>query len=229
MRLGLFVLTVALIAALATGCTRSTGGHAKANPAHAGKTIVTTDIDAIVVAPQQLVDIVGAPIRPRLDQKRPVGGGPAGPCAALGVVGTDAFVGGNYAALRVIALSDDAADQHRHVVAQSVAVYADGQTAAKQFGAATANLDACNGRRVNDQAYWKFGIDGLTPDGVRWNKTETDVPWQWVCAGDGRVRSNVVVEAMVCQSDPTSAQNAQTIVDRMSAVVWDLSSPNRSR
>ncbi|MBV8930837.1 MAG: sensor domain-containing protein, partial [Mycobacteriaceae bacterium] len=60
------------------------------------------------------------------------------------------------------------------------------------------------------------------PDTVRWNKEQTDIPLLWVCYGQGRVRSNVLLAAMVCEGDDAGAQKVGAIADRMSASVWDL-------
>jgi hypothetical protein len=58
---------------------------------------------------------------------------------------------------------------------------------------------------------------------VLWNKERTDIPMPWVCYGQGRVRDNAIIEAMVCQGDDAGARSAQTILDRMSAAQLDPS------
>jgi hypothetical protein len=223
------VFLVVLLSALVAGCTRDIGGVAKASQAHLPTPIGNEGLDAVLLTAEQLSGIVGATLTPRVDQAQPVGGGPSGPCAGLYVVGAEAFVGNSYSAFRVLLMSDGLGDQRKHVVTQSVAVYSDAHTAESQFASATSAIGACDGRRVNDQAAWKFGVNGVTPDTVVWNKRQTNAADVWACQGQGRVRDNLIIEAMACQGDNAAAGNVDTILNRMSATVWELSAPKPSR
>ena len=218
-----------LFAALVAGCGGPTAGHAQAKKAHHDQPLASADLDNVLMTPAQLSDIVGVPLQLRVDQQRPVGGGPGGPCSALDTAGDDDFIGRGYSAFHVYLLSDGKENVHDHVVTQSVAIYPDAPTATRQFGSVTTGLGACNGRSVNSEASWKFAINDVTPDTVLWNKEQTDVPLVWVCYGQGRVRNNVILEAMACQGDDRGAQVADAILNHMSATVWDLSAPNGSR
>jgi PknH-like extracellular domain len=222
MRLGLRVFIVVVLAGL-TGCARTVDGSAVAPADHAGRPVATIDLDSVLLAPSQVSDIDGAQLQLQIDQKQPVGGEASGPCAGLDNAGAEAFVGDGYAAFRVLLLADGTDADHDHVVTQAVSVYPDGQTAAKQFGSATAGLGSCNGRLVRGEADWKYAVNDVTPDTVRWNKEQTNLPMLWVCYGQGRVRNNVIIQAMVCQGSDAAAQTADTLVNHMSASVWDLS------
>ena len=213
---------------LATGCTSTAAGHAEANRAHASRPVAGAALDNVLLSPQQLGGIVGAQLQVRVDQKQPVGGGPSGPCAALANAGSEAIVGKGFSAYHVLALADSSDKQPDHIVVQAVGIYTDARTATQQFTSATRDLGVCNGRRVNDEAYWRYAVNDVTPDTVRWNKTETDVPWPWVCHGQQRVRNNAIVVAMSCQADEAGAAHTDTIVNQMSATLWNLSSPNGS-
>jgi PknH-like extracellular domain len=217
------IFVAVLAAVLVAGCSSPTDGRARAKPNHVGRPLGSHDLDSVLVTPSQVSDIVGAKLTLRVDQNRPVGGGPGGPCAALDTAGADELVGSNYDAFHVLAMADGTAGVHDHVVTEAAAVYADAASAAKQFTSGTAGLGPCNGRTVNSEASWKFAVNDLSPDSVLWNKEQTDISMLWVCHGQGRVRDNVILEAMVCRGDDTGAQNADTIVNRMSASVWELS------
>jgi hypothetical protein len=224
MRRAVLMAITALFAAttVLAGCADTTDGVVKAKSSHHPRPLGSGDLDAVLLTPKQISDIVGAPLTLRRDQTRPAGG-PGGPCAALYTAGADAFVGNGFAGFHVLVLADGKGDQHDHVVSQSAAVYADPQSAAKQFASVTGGLQPCNGRHVRDEADWKFAVNDVTPDTVLWNKEQTDLPMLWVCYGQARVRNNVILEAMVCRGDDAGAQNAEAITDRMSAAVWELS------
>jgi len=217
-------LTAALLAvAPVAGCASTTDGVAKANPAHTAKPLGSVDLDSIFLTPSQLSEIVGAPLALRLDQNRPAGGGSGGPCSPVDTAGADSFVGNGFQAFHVLVLADGKGEEHDHVVTQSAAVYPDAPAAGKQFASVTGGLAPCDGRQLRGDAAWKFAINDVTPESVRWNKEQTDVSLLWVCYGQGRVRNNVIVEAMVCRGDDAGAQNVDTILDRMSAAIWELS------
>jgi PknH-like extracellular domain len=223
-RLGVpFFLPTLLAVILVAGCSSTTSGRAVAAVKHAARPLAAADLESVLLTPAQLSDIVGAALVPRVDQKRPVGGGPSGPCAALDSAGSDAFVGNDFSGFHVLLAADGTEIVHDHIVTEAGTVYPDAATAAKQFGAATGALGACNGRHVREMADWRYAVNDVTADTVRWNKEQTDAPALWVCYGQGRVRNNVIVEAMACQGDDTGAQKADTIVNRMSASVWELS------
>ena len=216
-------LVIALSAAVLAGCTATTSGVAKPNPAQLAKPLRSADLDGVFVAPEQVSDIVGGTLTLRIDRTRPVGGGPGGPCAGVDTAGADEFVGVGYDAFHVLVIADGHGNQHDNIVTESATVYSDASRAAKQFASASSGLGPCNGRHVRDEADWKFAINDVTPDTVLWNKEQTDLPTLWVCYGQGRVRNNAIIEAMVCRGDDAGAKDADAILDRMSASVWDLS------
>jgi PknH-like extracellular domain len=224
MRLGLRVFIAVVLAGCGlTGCAKSIDGRAVAPADHSGRPVAAVDLDSGLLTPSQVFDIVGAQLTVRVDQKQPVGGGPSGPCAGLDNADVEAFVGDGYTAFHVLLLADGTDTDHDHVVTQAVSIYPDAQTAAKQFGSTTTGLGPCNRRLVRGDADWKYAVNDVTADSVRWNKQQTDLPMPWVCYGQARVRNNVIVEAVGCQDSDTVAQNVDTLVNHMSASVWNLS------
>src|SRR5215211_7646964 len=108
---------------LVAGCGGTTDGRAEVNKAHRNQPVASTDFDTVLLTPPQLSDIVGVPLQIRVDQKRAVGGGSGGPCAALDTAGEDEFVGTGYSAFHVLLLADGKGNDHDHVVTQAAAVY----------------------------------------------------------------------------------------------------------
>ena len=223
MRPDVRVLTAIALAAVLAGCTISTAGRAVAPANHAPRPVASNDVDSVLMTPAQLSQLVKAPLQVRVDRKQPVGAGWADPCAGLDAAGARSFVGNDYTAFHVLLLADGTEIEHDHVVTEAATVYADAQTAAKQFAAASAGLGTCNGRRVYEEAEWTYAVSDVTADTVRWNRQQTDAPEMWVCYGQARVRNNVIIEAMACQGSDTGAENVDTLVSRMSASVWELS------
>lgn len=211
-------------ALLLAGCAESTAGHPVAAPSHAARPLAGGDLDNVLLSASQLGRIVGAKLQPHADESQPVPTDPAeGPCAALDAAGMRSFVGDGYAGFRLLLLSDGSVAEHDHVVAEAAAIYPDVATAARAFAAAVAGLRGCNGQQVKEEAAWRFAVDDTTPDTVRWNKEQMDLPMLWRCYGQSRVRVNVIAQAMACQGDDGGDGNADAILNRMSAAIWDLS------
>ena len=216
---GLFTAAPVLAA-----CGQPIDGRGVVPPAHAGRALSGGDLDNILLTPPQLSGVVGAKLGLQADVARPVAGDPAeGPCAGLDTVGMQPFIGDGFSAFRLLLLSDGGATQHDHVVAEAAAVYPDTASAAKAFTAAAAGLPTCDGRNVKTEAAWRFAVNDVGADTVRWNKEQTDLPMLWVCYGQARVRVNVIVQVMSCQGDDGGQGNADAISNRMSASVWELS------
>lgn len=224
MRLPVSLAGLLTAAVLLAGCAHQTDGRAVAAPAHVGKPLSGDDLDSVLLSPSQISDIVGAKLALHTDTGRPVRGDPAqGPCAALDSAGMQPFIGGGFGAFRLLLLSDGSATEHDHVVTQAVAVYPDSASATKVFTTAVASLAPCNGKEFKTEAVWRFAVNDITADTVRWNKEQTDLPILWVCYGQSRVRANVVLQAMSCQGDDGGQANADAILNKMSATVWQLS------
>ncbi len=224
MRLPVSLAGLFTAALLLAGCAQPIDGRAIAPPSHASRPVSAGDLDNVLLTPSQLSDLVGAKLQLQADVSRPVAGDPAeGPCAALDTVGMEPFLGNGFSAFHLLLLSDGASTQHDHVVTQAAAVYPDAGSATKAFTTATSSLPPCDGKEVKTEAAWRFAVNDISADTVRWNKEQTDLPLLWVCYGQARVRVNVIVQAMSCQGDDGGKANAEAILNRMSASVWDLS------
>jgi PknH-like extracellular domain len=217
------LVTAALLLA---GCAQPVDGRAVAPPSHASRPLSGGDLDAVLLTAAQLSDIVGAKLALAAQVVRPVAGDPAeGACAALDTVGMQQFIGDDFSAFHLLLLADGTAAQHDHIVTQAAAVYPDVATATAAFAAAAAALPPCDRKDVKTEAAWRFAVNDIGPDTVRWNKEQTDLPMLWVCYGQARVRVNVIIQAMSCQGDDGGEANADAILNRMSATVWRLSGP----
>jgi hypothetical protein len=225
MRLPVPVLAAVALATVvcAAGCERTTGGVADPDRVHVGQSVPSAQIDSVLLIPSEVSDIDGAQLRPRVDQTRPVLSMSAGgPCSGLDSVGMQGFVGDGYSSFHIVLSSDGDGADRNHVVAQSAAIYPDAATAEKVFATGTAPLAACNGREVRAEADWRYAVNEVTPDTVRWNKEQKDSPQLWVCYGQARVRDNVILQAMACQGNDGGEHIADAILTRMSAKVWEL-------
>jgi hypothetical protein len=207
-----------------TGCQRTSPGAAQWDAADAGRPLVADDANQVLLDPSQLSEIVGARLQLEADLGRPLPGiSPAPECSPLDSVGTQAFVGDDWSGFHVLLFSDFL---HNHVAAEAVAAYPDKQSAATVFASATKDVAACDTKEAigaTGLGDWRFAVNDVTADAVRWNKQQLDSPEFWVCYGQARVRNNVIVQAMSCQGDDGGELNAQTMLDQMSANVWDLS------
>ncbi|MBV8350434.1 MAG: sensor domain-containing protein [Mycolicibacterium sp.] len=216
---GLFTAALALAA-----CAQSVDGRAVAPRSRAGRPVSGADLDNILLTPSQRSDIVGAKVQLQGDVTRPVAGNPVeGPCAGLETVGMQPFIGDGFSAFDLLLSSDGTGTQHDHVVTQAAAIYPDVASATKIFATATSGLSSCDGKNVKTEAAWRFAVNDVSTDTVRWNKEQIDLPMLWVCYGQARVRINVILQAMSCQGDDGGKANADAISNRMSARVWDLS------
>jgi PknH-like extracellular domain len=225
----LLVPILAAVILLVAACDRATAGSAQWNPAEATAPMRADDTDSVLLDASQLSQIVGVKLKLDADQGTPIAGSSAAPeCSALDAVGMQAFVGDDSTGFHLLLLSDGF--KHEHVVAEAVAVYSDSHSAATVFGTATKDLQACDRKEAKDEgggADWKFAVNELTPDTVRWNKEQTNLPSLWVCYGQARLRNNAIVQAMSCQGDDNGQANVQAMSDQMSANVWTVSARTR--
>jgi hypothetical protein len=212
-------------AVLVAGCAQTVAGSAVSNPAHGITPLRAGDTDQVLIGPAQLHDIIGVKLQTDADQTRPIPGSSAVPaCSALDAAGMAAFLGENSVGLHVMLFTDG--DKHDHVVAEAVAIYADGASAAAQFATGTKNAKACDGQRAlssGGDAAWKFTVPDISADTVRWNKQQIGIPFDWTCYAEARLRNNAIVQAMACQGDDGGQVAVTTMTDRMSASVWELS------
>jgi hypothetical protein len=226
MRLVMPVFTAVLVAVtgLVGGCTRSSDGVARADPAHVRQTVPAQQLSTILLTPSQLADAVGSPVKPRVEMNQPVPGDAGGTqCASLDTAGTRGFVGDGFSAFQLVVSADGTGSTNNHVVAQAASIYPAATAATKAFATATSDLSSCNGRQVRGPASWRFAIRDVTADTARWSKQQTDIAQQWLCYAQARVRNNVVIEAMACQGDNGGEAKADTILNDMSASVWEVS------
>ncbi|MCW2653283.1 MAG: hypothetical protein JWR32_4259 [Mycobacterium sp.] len=224
MRLPVSLAGLLTAAVLLAGCAHPIHGRAVAAPVHVGKSLSGADLDSVLLSPSQISDMVGAKLAPHTDVGRPVRGDPAqGPCAALDSAGMQPFIGDGFGAFHLLLLSDGIPTEHDHVVTQAAAVYPDSASATKVFTTAAASVAPCNGKELKTEAAWRFAVNDITSDAVRWNKEQTDLPILWVCYGQSRVRANAILQAMSCQGDDGGQANADAILNKMSATVWELS------
>jgi hypothetical protein len=224
MRLPVSLAALLAAALLAAGCGHPIDGRAVAPSSHTSRLLSGADLDSVLLTVSQLTEIVGAKLALQADVSHPVLGDPAeGPCAALDSAGMQPYLGNTFSAFHLLLLSDGTATQHDHVVTQAGALYADAASAAKVFATAASGLQACNGKVFKTEAAWRFAVNDITADTVRWNKEQTDLPFLWVCYGQARVRVNVIIQAMSCRGDDGGQANADAILNKMSATVWQLS------
>jgi len=221
-------LRAAVIASTAmavAGCAHTVAGGAVWNPALSPTGVRALDADQVLLGPGQVSDAVGVLLQVDADRSRPITGSSAVPaCSALDAVGMSAFVGESWSKFHVLLFTDG--DTHDHVVAEAVAVYPDGGSAAAAFANGTRNAKACDGQRavgVGGDAAWGFTVSNIDADVVRWRKEQIGIPLNWVCHGEARLRNNVVLQAMACRGDDGGALTVTTLTDRMSASVWELS------
>jgi hypothetical protein len=221
----LLVGVLAATAVLVSGCGRTTDGRAEWNPAQATKPLRAVDADQVMISPAQLGQIVGAKLQIDVDQPIPIPDTSSPPpCGPLDAAGMQSFVGNDWSGFHLLLLTDGRG--HDHVVAEAVALYSDSHSAAKAFTDATKNVAACDGQRVpggDGASGWKFGVNDVSADTVGWNKVQLGIPMRWVCYGRARVRNNTILEAMSCQADDGGQLNVATILDQISASVWDQS------
>jgi hypothetical protein len=214
---------VTAFAVVAGGCASMVEGEPVADPSYAVRPISGGDLNTVLLTPAQVSESVGTTLRLQVDAGRPIDdGGADGPCAALDNVGMRAFVGDSALAFHLLMLADGTGLDRDHVVGESVAVYPDSGAAAGVFAKAVAELPECDGDEVTREAAWRYAVNDVTADTLRWNKEQTDLPFLWVCYGQSRVRNNVIMQAMVCRDDDDGQANAEAIVNRMSATVWEL-------
>jgi hypothetical protein len=212
-------------AVLLAGCAHTVAGSAVSNPAQGITLLRAGDTDQVLIGPAQLRDIVGVKLQTDADQTRPIPGSSAVPaCSALDAAGMAAFLGDTSLGMHVMLFTDG--DRHSHVVAEAVAIYPDGASAATQFATGTRNAKACDGQRAlstGGDAAWKFTVPEINADTVRWSKQQIGIPFDWTCYAEARLRNNAIVQAMACQGDDDGQLAVTTMTDRMSASVWELS------
>ena len=222
MRLPAILAAAVLVLA---GCDRTAAGVPHWDAAGAGKLLVADDSNQVLLDPAQLSEIVGKQLQLEVDQGQPIEATSAAPeCSALDVAGTQGFVGDDWSGFHLLLYTGGFLN--RHVVAEAVAVYPDAHSAAAVFAEATKGLAACDGKEAigaSGGGDWKFAVNEVTADTLRWSKQQTDVPDLWVCYGQARVRNNAILQAMSCQGDDGGEVNAEAMLNQMSANVWDLS------
>ena len=225
MRLRAAVIASATMAL--AGCAQNVGGSAVWNTALSTNGLRAGDADQVLLGPADISQAVGARLQVDADRSRPISGVSAVPsCSALDAVGMSAFVGDSWSKFHVLLFTDG--DARDHVVAEAVAVYPDGGSAAAAFANGTRNAKACDGQRAvgtGGDAAWGFTVSDIDADVVRWRKQQIGIPLNWVCHGEARLRNNVVLQAMACRGDDSGALTVTTLTDRMSAKVWELSQP----
>ncbi|MCB0924992.1 MAG: sensor domain-containing protein [Mycobacterium sp.] len=218
------VLWASVAVALA-GCAHSVSGAAVFNPAEPIRPLRAADTGQVLLSVTQVSDIIGSRLQVDADRTRPVAGASAAPaCSALDAVGMSAFVGDDWAGIRVLLFTDG--DRHDRVVSEAVAVYPDADSAAAAFSAGTAGIRTCDGQQAlstGSEAAWKFSVGADSADTVRWTKQQIAIPMTWICHGEARLRNNAVLQAMACQGDDGGRTLVTTLTDRMSASVWELS------
>lgn len=208
------------------GCAAEVSGRAVRGVAQSMSPLRADDTDQVLVTPAQLQNITGVKLQLDADQSRPISGTSAVPaCSALDATGMAAFVGDQALGFHVLLFTDSA--QHDLVVAQAAAVYPDARTAATAFNKAATDARSCDGQSAlstGGDAAWKFTVSEANSDTVRWDKDQIGIPMVWNCGAEARLRNNAIVQAMACAGDDESRVTVTTMMDRMSATVWELSS-----
>jgi len=214
------------IALAAAGCAVDVEGRAVRNTSLSVSPLRAGDTDQVLVTPGQLRDITGLKLQLEADQSRPIPGMSAvAACSGLDATGMAAFVGDQTSGFHVLLLTDS--EQHEHVIAEAVAVYPDAVTAASTFGRSAGDAKGCDGQSAlsaGGDAAWKFAVSEANSDTVRWSKDQIGIPITWNCHAEARLRNNVIIQAMACAGNDDSQITVTTMMDRMSAMVWELSS-----
>lgn len=212
-------------AVAAAGCAHTVAGAPVWNAADAVSGLRPADADQVLLGPADVSAAVGVRLQVDADRALPIAGSsPAPACSALDSVGMTAFVGDSWTGFHVVLFTDG--DRRGDVVAEAVAVYSDPETAASVFATAAGSARACDGQRAvgtGGDAAWGFTVGDLDADVVRWRKEQLGIPMTWVCHGEARLRSNAILQAMVCRGDDGGATVVTSLADRMSAHVWELS------
>ncbi len=207
------------------GCARAVSGAAVADRADPTTGLRPADADQVLLGPGEVGDLVGVKLQVDADRSRPIIGSSAAPaCSALDAVGMAAFVGEDWSKFRVLLFTDGY--RHQQVVAEAVAVYPDTAVAASAFANGTRDAKSCDGQRAlgtGGDAAWSFTVPVINADTVRWRKQQVGIPLTWICHGEARLRTNVVLQVMACNDDDTGQTTSTKMADRMSASVWELS------
>jgi PknH-like extracellular domain len=208
-------------------CAQTTAGSADYDAANAAKPLDAGDAEQVLLRLPQLSEVVGEQLNILEQHDTPNTRTPAVPeCTAIEAIGRQAFVGDDWVGLNLMLLIGGIADGR--LVAQAAAIYADAPGAAAAFVKATKDIEACDGKEIigaGDDPDWKYAGVEVTTDTVRWSKHQTDDPKMWGCYGQSRVRNNAILQAVSCQDGGATEGVTQTLVDQMSANVWDLSAP----
>lgn len=215
-------LTVAVTLA---GCARTVSGAAVLDRAVPNAGLRPGDADQVLLGPAEVGEIVGVKLQVDADRSRPIAGASAAPaCSALDTVGMAAFIGDDWSRFTVLLFTDGY--RHQQVVAEAVAIYPDPAVAAAAFVNGTRDAKACDGQQAlgtGGDAAWSFSVPVIDADMVRWRKRQVGIPLTWICHGEARLRSNVVLQVMACRGDDSGRVSVTMMADRMSASVWQLS------
>lgn len=213
------------------GCAAVVPGRAVHDVAQSTSPLRADDTDQVLVTPRQLHDITGVMLQIDADQSRPISGTSAVPaCSAFDATGMAAFVGDQTLGFHVLLFTDSAQindSAHDLVVAEAAAVYPDVATAAATFSKATIDARSCDGQSAlstGGDAAWKFSVSEANSGTIRWSKDQIGIPMTWNCHAEARLRNNAIVQAMACSGDDEIQTTVTTMMDRMSATVWELSS-----
>ncbi|MCH9723027.1 MAG: sensor domain-containing protein [Actinomycetia bacterium] len=213
-------LTVAL-----AGCAHTVSGTAVLGGTDPGAGLRPGDADRVLLGPAEVGAVLGVPLQVDADRSEPIAGSSAAPaCSALDAVGMAAFVGDDWSRFHVLLFTDGY--RHQHVVAEAVAVYPDAGAAAAAFSNGTRDARSCDGQRAlgtGGDAAWSFVVPVIATDVVRWRKQQVGMPLTWICHGEARLRSNVILQVMACRDDDSGRGTVTAMADRMSASVWELS------
>lgn len=180
------------------------------------------ELKSVFLTPSELGDIVDSDLQVRFEAGEPILSTPGARCSALEELGVRTFFGDDFLAFHLLLLTDDGGTDHKVVVGEAVTVYPDSPAAMAAFASTAAQMPECDGKLFDAQALWQLAVGDVNTDTVRWNKEQLDLPFLWVCHGQSRVRINVVMQAMVCRDNDDGEVDAQAMMDRMSASVWEL-------
>ncbi len=213
------------LAVTVAGCAHTISGAAVPHRGDPPTGLRPGDADQVLLGAREVGDVVGATLALDADRSRPIAGSSAVPaCSALDAVGMSAFVGDYWSQFHVLLFTDG--NRHQQVVAEAVAVYPDAAVAASAFSGGTRDASSCDGQRAlgtGGDAAWSFTVPVVDTDRVRWRKQQVGIPLTWICHGEARLRSNVVLQVMACRGDDSGRVAATTMADRMSTSVWELS------
>ena len=225
--------------AAVTGLVAPFGGPPRwgySTPAPPPPLATTGNIDAALLAPNVVSDIVGTSVAfPKTSEapEPPIPLSADSECSALLGLNSDSYrgpekKGHTYTAYRRSHLQDSP-DNPNYVVVQEIAAYPDAKAAETVFrGVFNDTVRGCNGATVqvtgdDDKTDWRLQVGKIADARAQWRAirlTDGDLDG-WSCAHNAQYKNNVVLAATVCKHDGGGVSAVAAIAKQMAATVPD--------